>query len=230
MNRWLRRGIYLFMGILLSIVVLFSVVEWIAFDMDYYMEQFERNNVPEVTGMDPDQLRYTMEDMFEYLRGDDRHRLETEAYFGDELRPVYGEREILHMVDVRDLFVGGRRLRNVGIILLLVLAFVMVKKDDRWKKGFTGLFAYTMVGNLLFFGLLALLMYIDFTKYFTIFHLIFFDNDLWILNPRTDTLIQMVPEPFFYHTAYKITMYYSAVIGGLGLLGWGIKLRMKKGW
>ena len=61
----------------------------------------------------------------------------------------------------------------------------------------------------MFFGLVALLALIistNFTKYFIIFHHIFFDNDLWILDPSTDMLINIVPEGFFMDTAGRIAL------------------------
>lgn len=225
MNRWIKIPIYTIMGILLSLVLLFTAAEWVSFDVDHYLVQFQRYDVPETTGMDLENLEYTVEDMLTYLRGDDRHRLETEAYFGDELRPVYGEREILHMVDVRDLFVGGRNLRNFGALAFLILLALMFKLDKRWGRNIWNLLFYTTLGNVAFFGLLALLMYVDFDRYFEIFHLIFFDNDLWLLNPKTDTLIQMLPQPFFYNTAYKITGIYAGIMLILGGLGLFMKIR-----
>ncbi len=56
-------------------------------------------------------------------------------------------------------------------------------------------------GSALFFAILAVLAGIistDFNKYFIIFHHIFFNNDLWMLNPDTDLLINIVPEPFLW--------------------------------
>ena len=52
----------------------------------------------------------------------------------------------------------------------------------------------------------------DFTKYFVIFHHIFFNNDLWMLNPDTDLLINIVPEPFFMDTAARIAMTYGVSV------------------
>lgn len=57
------------------------------------------------------------------------------------------------------------------------------------------------LGTGLFFGLIAALAAIistDFTKYFIMFHHIFFSNDLWILDPSTDMLINIVPEGFLW--------------------------------
>lgn len=58
-------------------------------------------------------------------------------------------------------------------------------------------------GTVLFLGVTALLAGIistDFTKYFIIFHKIFFTNDLWQLDPRTDLLINIVAGTIFHWT------------------------------
>ena len=71
-----------------------------------------------------------------------------------------------------------------------------------------------MAGTGLFFLItagLAALISTDFTKYFVIFHHIFFDNDLWLLDARTDLLINIVPEPFFMDTAARIGITFAGM-------------------
>ncbi|MFQ9799458.1 MAG: DUF1461 domain-containing protein [Clostridia bacterium] len=46
-------------------------------------------------------------------------------------------------------------------------------------------------------AILVILFMKDFNRYFTIFHLLFFDNDLWILNPATDLMINIVAGTLF---------------------------------
>ena len=46
---------------------------------------------------------------------------------------------------------------------------------------------------------------------FILFHKLVFTNDLWLLDPRTDLLIRLMPIEFF--------ISYAAIIGGLWLLG-----------
>ena len=70
---------------------------------------------------------------------------------------------------------------------------------------------------------MAVVISTDFTKWFTVFHHIFFDNDLWILNPATDRLINIVPEPFFIDTALNIAVIFALSLGVLlagCLLSW----------
>ena len=65
----------------------------------------------------------------------------------------------------------------------------------------------------IFGGLIAT----DFNKYFVLFHEIFFDNDLWLLDPDTDLMIRMLPEGFFFDMVIRIGVIF---IGSLLLL-WG---------
>lgn len=106
------------------------------------------------------------------------------------------------MVDVQGLFLGAIKWRRVASALLLLLGGLLL-----WKKQAAVLWRMLQWGIGLFFGGmagLAVLLSTDFTKYFTYFHLLFFDNDDWILNPKTDLLINIVPEGFFRDTAFLI--------------------------
>ena len=45
---------------------------------------------------------------------------------------------------------------------------------------------------------------VDFNTAFTVFHEIFFTNDLWLFDPAEDYMIRMLPEGFFYDMALRI--------------------------
>lgn len=218
---------YISTGILLSIILLLTSVELVAFHMNHYRTSFERYKITEATGMDMENLEHTIEDVLKYFK-DDRVELDTRAVIHGEERAVFGEREISHMVDVKALFVQGRFIRNSVVPLVMIIAFILIKIDRDWKKGFARTLLYTSIANIALLVILLILMKIDFYKYFTYFHLIFFSNDLWILDPKTDILIQMVPEEFFYSTAVKIIVYFVGsllVLGSAG--GYYLKKRTK---
>src|SRR5205814_239283 len=63
-------------------------------------------------------------------------------------------------------------------------------------------------------GLLAAGSLIDFDRLFLTFHFLSFSNNLWILDPARDRLIQLFPEGFFYDSALQIGLR-SAGIGAL---------------
>ena len=74
-------------------------------------------------------------------------------------------------------------------------------------------------------ALLFLFTLLDFNKYFTYFHLIFFDNDLWLLDPNTDLLIQMLPEEFFISIFRRIVLFFSLSLAIIQIISYII---MKK--
>ena len=69
----------------------------------------------------------------------------------------------------------------------------------------------------------------NFNRYFTIFHEIFFDNDLWMFDPAEDYMIRMLPEGFFYDFVIRIGSFF---VGGLivpGILAGGLIGFTKRG-
>ena len=69
-----------------------------------------------------------------------------------------------------------------------------------WGKALVG-------GAALFLGLaglLALICALDFNRAFIAFHHLFFTNDLWLLDPRTDLLIRICPQSMFMGMAVRI--------------------------
>jgi aspartyl/glutamyl-tRNA(Asn/Gln) amidotransferase C subunit len=167
--------------------------------------------------LNDENLECIIEDVLKYLK-DDREELDTRAIIKGKEEEVFGDRERLHMVDVKRLFARGKVLRNVSFMLIIIMALFFVKKDGHWKELVSNVLLYISAINILFLFIL-LLMKVNFDKYFTYFHVIFFNNDLWELNPNTDILVQMLPENFFYDTAVKAVFYFMISLVVLGLSG-----------
>ena len=58
-------------------------------------------------------------------------------------------------------------------------------------------------------------MLIDFNFVFTRFHFLSFANDLWMLDPRTDNLIIMFPQRFFFEATLMIAVMTAIEFAGL---------------
>ncbi len=111
---------------------------------------------------------------------------------------VFQEHEILHMKDVKGLFLLERRVLLFASVGLVITGLVLI----RCRLGRPALQGIRDGGALVLCLLLVLTLMalFDFETFFTGFHRLFFTNNLWILNPRTDMLIRLMPETFF--TAY----------------------------
>lgn len=166
-----------------------------------------------------DDLLAVTHEMMAYLRGN-REDLHVFTTMGGEYREFFNAREIAHMEDVRGLFLGGLVIRRAAVLgILLALAFLIFTKA-KLLEILPKAICLGMGGVFLIAGALGGIIATDFNKYFVIFHHIFFDNDLWILDPATDMLINIVPEPFFMDTAFRIL----GVFGGSVALIFGICL------
>lgn len=199
----------------ISLWCLLGALELNTFNVDFFMKSYDKYNVQEVTGKTKDELRLITEDLFVYLKGDAGNEI---------LEANFNEREILHMEDVEKLFKNGFRLKYIAIFFSgFSLAILWKRKEKDFIKYITvGLFI-----NWAILAVLFLMIYFDFSKYFTLFHHIFFSNDLWLLNPRTDLLIQMLPEGLFMDIATRIVIFFISFVGLIQLIGC-IIIKMRK--
>lgn len=115
---------------------------------------------------------------------------------------LFSEKENLHLKDCSNITRGMGIVRLVSIALVFVLfIMVMANKDvEARKKRTDELFRCFSLGT----GILTLAVIVfgvwglaDFESLFLAFHHAAFSNDLWILDPNQDLLIQMMPYEFF---------------------------------
>jgi integral membrane protein (TIGR01906 family) len=200
----------------LPFVILLTTLQVFAFDKDFYIKEFTKYEIPKVTGMNMEDLERVAVKMIQYLK-DEEKDLVIEGTIKGEQREVFGEREKHHMVDVKSLFQGGYFLRNIGVFLILAAILLLRRLTPRSTiEMIRGIFHSSSL-TLVLMGVLLVLMQIDFYKYFTYFHEIFFDNDLWLLDPNTEVLIQMLPLEFFIDIATRVILWFvgiMVVIGG----------------
>lgn len=120
----------------------------------------------------------------------------------DETKCLFSDDEMLHLADVKGIVKGLKAMRWIGGGLALgaiAVAWVLSKKkeSDRLMKDIWQGFAWA--SGILFtlaagIGIWALC---DFDSLFLTFHRLAFANDLWLMDPRTDLMIAMMPQPFF---------------------------------
>ena len=139
------------------------------------------------------------------------------AEINGEIVEVFGEREKLHMLDVKKLFMGGFYLRNVLLAFVFLSLFILYAMDEqKMKKPGKAILSSGFTLIVISLALVAM-VFTDFQKYFIIFHKIFFRNELWILYPETDVLIQMLPIEFFVsivkRTVYIFIAQYVIMMG-----------------
>ena len=194
-----------------------TVIDSCSFDKSFYAREYEKNNTSAFTGMSQeDNLRATSA-LLDYLRGS-REDIVVLAKVGSQEREVFNERETRHMVDVRALYQKAVSARNIMTLLTAFLLVYLIGKEklsipEILRMGFRE-GVMIIVIFVLFVAVWALA---DFNAFWTNFHLLLFDNDLWLLDPNTSIMINLFPGSFFFDLVIRIILIYLALILGISL-------------
>ena len=162
-----------------------------------YTYNWWRNDVTERTGLPVEELDSAADQIKDYFQND-AERLDVRVNTSRGAISIFEEREVLHMIDVKDLF---RYVADVavwtGIILILCAALGLAVRRSlffasmsRWLRWCALVWGIAIV-------IVVAIAIIDFTWIFTQFHLLSFANDLWQLDPFRHYLLLLFPERFF---------------------------------
>ena len=204
----------MFCVIIAMLITSFQIAIYGDPDYRFYQKEYEKYQVTESLYMDMEDVMEVTSYMMDYLIGKEEV-LSIETEVEGRTQDFFNEQDRLHMEDVKNLFLGGLKLRTVMLLLAAVLVLFLILTKADLKKMLTGAyFAALGVFAILIAGLLVSFA-VDFTASFTVFHQIFFTNDLWMFDPAEDYMIRMLPEGFFYDMVMRIGAF---CVGGLVLL------------
>lgn len=127
----------------------------------------------------------------------------------------------VHFWEVKKLFQLGI---GVMVLSLIILAFAIVIYNKRFKDKLY--LKYLSRGLIITPLALIIVISLNFNYFFTIFHKIFFNNDKWLFDPRTDPIINILPEEYFALCAGAIG--FLVIFFGIGLMLLNRHLRNKE--
>lgn len=182
-----------------------------------YKYGFNKYNIDQVTHISDTQLAEVALAMSKYLNGHSSTPQIKVNIDGKEAL-LYSSKELTHLADVRMITDIFRSMLMVSIILL-VTAGTMLYVKRRAEKLVTSLILGASI-TLGITGILIIWAIIDFDSLFYLFHILSFNNDLWILDPTHDYLIMMFPQGFFRDAALLLVG--TIVLEALLLLTAGI--------
>ncbi|OLS02849.1 TIGR01906 family membrane protein [Tissierella creatinophila] len=204
----MKKILMFLMVVSVSLTFLVFSIERNAYNEDYYIRKYEEHDIEELTQKSLEELKPITNNLILYLKGGEN----------DLLRPHFNEKEILHMEDVKELFNLARIIKYTGIIIIILGVYYFRKNKNMVLLAKT--FLYGLFLNYILLTIIGFLAYKDFNKYFTYFHLIFFTNDLWILDPNRDLMIQMLPEEFFIGMATNIVISFLVYLAILQIVSY----------
>lgn len=139
--------------------------------------------------------------------------------------PVYNEREVSHMLDVRNVFQIVLRVWQAAFLLLLLLGVAFLKSGERAafasavKQG-----GFVTAGMILTIGLLAVFAW---DAWFELFHRFLFVPGTWRFS-YTDTLIRLFPIQFWFDATLALSILSFAAGLALALCGRYVQRRSSR--
>ena len=193
--RWLPAALFI---TAVPVFLVAGSITWAFNNTGLYEGGFEKYRISWVSGITPEDLRQVALDLRAYFNSRDEPLDVRTRIYGSE-RELFNEKEIIHMHDVKRLLWGVYGAFAVSAVLLFALTaagFALQRRKylpalarrTLWGGGLT-------VGLLLAFGLAAT---VGFDALFLLFHRISFTNDFWQLDPRTDYLVLLFPQGFWF--------------------------------
>jgi len=178
--------------------------------------EYGKASFPPSPGFTDEERLVVADTAITYLRSD--AGIEVLEDLEGETGPLFNERELAHMVDVKAVTLQAFLAHGfLGLLMAFSLGVLLVVRDTQPQVS-TAL----LQGSLFTIGLLAALValvYLNFDWFFTQFHLAFFEGDSWIFA-FSDTLIRLFPTRFWYDAAslWGVLTLVEAVI--LGVVAW----------
>lgn len=187
-------------GIVFALNGLLLPFQAMAFDSEYYVESFLTLEVEKTIGISEEALTRVTEALVAHIDKGTGDLKNVENVRGVDV-VFYNEKEQHHLHDIQILVKAARKfliIVNITMVLALIaVRFIDKREKNLFCKSLTRSFQVAVIASLIALGTLVALYFIDFNWAFRKFHEIFFTNDLWLLDPKTDRLIQMMPLEFF---------------------------------
>ncbi len=199
------------MVLVMVFVILFSVFTVVNTN-SFYTEQYIAIGAVEDTGMSIEDLDKTTTMLLDYLN-DRRDDLEMTVEKWGEPKMVFNERETSHMVDVKNLYSFFAKVMYISLAVSLLTLAYLFRKDGKARFFISAVRGYkaSLVIAVILCVIFATAFTVGFNSFWTLFHKVMFTNDLWLLDPRTSTMINMYPLPFWLAMCTDILVRFAVI-------------------
>ena len=205
-------------GLALFLSLLLTSIDLLCFNRSFFRWQYSLNHTAESIGISEDGLMNATNALLDYMQ-DKRDDIKVIEVVNGSEREIFDERETLHMVDVKNLYLNAMNTRTVllvgSIVILTLLAFTHRNQSytilsNAYRNGLV------FLSSLIFF--IAIYAIVDFNGFWMNFHYVFFDNDLFLLDPNISIMINMFPSNFCFAVVFGIILLFVSIVILLKLL------------
>ena len=191
-------------GLALFLSLLLTSIDLLCFNRSFFRLQYSLNHTAESIGISEDGLMNATNALLDYMQ-DKRGDIKVIEKVNGSEREIFDERENLYLNAMTT-----RTILFVGSVILLTL-LVLTHRNESYM-----ILANAYRNGLLFLGSLLLFVgiyaIVDFNGFWMNFHYVFFDNDLFLLDPNISIMINMFPSNFFFAVVFGIILLFVSVI------------------
>ena len=215
----------MFLLVMIILITSFQIAIYGDSEYRFYEKEYRKYRVTEDLHMSMENVMKVTDYMMDYLIGREEV-LSVKTEVDGRRQDFFNEQDRLHMADVRKLFLGGLKIRNFLVVFVAALFLLSLswknrkegqKERDIGNQCFRA-YSISLGVFLLAITLLAVAVSVDFTACFTLFHELFFSNDLWLFDPASDYMIRMLPEGFFADMVFRIGGIFLGMLLGVWVL------------
>ncbi len=201
-----------------------GIIRFIAGDGSGMAKAMLRFAPPESTGLPESAYSGVAGMITRYLTGaEERFAYTLTGADGGEIS-CFHDYEAAHMADCRGLISLDTAVCLICLALMLgMILWQILRARGRgaeWLPFLRGVRG-ALFGLLILATALILWAVTDFDSLFILFHRAAFTNELWLLNPRTDLLIRLMPTELFVHLGIRGVI---PAAGWMGVLALGTEL------
>ena len=215
-KRWLPPSLFV---IAVPVFLITGSLTWAFNNIGLYEDGFEKYRIARASGITTSDLRQVAIDLRGYFNsGEEPLHVVTRVY--GQQRELFNEKEVHHMRDVKRLLWGVYVAFAVSVVCLAsLIAFGFARERTGYTRTLSRrslLGGGLTVALLVLFGIVAS---VGFDALFLLFHRVSFANDFWQLDPRTDYLVLLFPQGFWFDATMWVAL--RAMAGGLILAAAG---------
>lgn len=200
---------------------MFGSVRLLALNPLFFHSLYDHMELADTLHVSDTELDQTIDVLLDYIL-DKRSTIDTKITISGVEQTAFNEKEARHMVDVKALYQNFFKVSMICFVLMIVLIVYFFKSSIVL---FRGIWIASLITSIGLIGL-GIWMAIDFTSFWLFFHTIFFDNDLFLLDPYTDFMINMLPEFVFSTLVGSIISLFVLIMAIFN----GISIRKERQW
>ena len=200
--------------------------EIITFSDWIYEFNWDRNNISYRSNLTNNELDQVSDQIKDYFKNDDE-KITINIERNKSIN-LFNQREIDHMVDVKNLIEFTLLFERISLVIIF-FTLIISSYINGLKEIQRVLIQIIYKSFIIWSGIILLIilgMVINFNYTFTLFHKIFFRNDLWILDPRNDYLLILFPERFFLEICIIILLLFTLINFLLLSVTWILRKRL----